>query len=187
MHDALIDNIKSLLAATVTSPILIVIDGPAGAGKTTLAATILDSLPEVLGTVIHCDDLYNGWDDALTPTLARNLHEWVLEPIRHGAMPRYQKYDWLLGSYQSEIQIPESSVVILEGVGAALASVTELAQLSIWIDIPAEIGLERVLRRDGMHITEEMLRWIGQQQMFFEENRNRENCSIHIPYGAPAR
>jgi len=64
--------------------------------------------------------------------------------------------------------------------------VSQLADLSMWIDIPFDLGLERVLARDGMEIHQEMLRWITQQAEFFALHRNRENCSLHLPYGAPA-
>lgn len=186
MHDELFDKIRGLLTKGDENPVLVVIDGPAGAGKTTLAADILAQIETKNGEVIHCDDLYNGWEDALTPTLASNLQKWIIEPIRSGVMPRYRRYDWHAGSYSAEVQLPPSSIVILEGVGAALEIMTKVADLSIWIDIPEEIGLERVLRRDGAEISEQMLRWIEEQRKFFEENHNRDNCSIHLPYGAPA-
>ena len=50
---------------------LFAIDGPAGAGKTTYAATLEAEL-SLKGTVkvIHMDDLYNGWDNALSNALS---------------------------------------------------------------------------------------------------------------------
>ena len=53
---------------------LLAIDGPAGAGKTTLAAK-LEAEYSVHSTVrtIHMDDLYNGWDDALGISLTDTL------------------------------------------------------------------------------------------------------------------
>ncbi len=184
MHDALLDNIAAQLSRERNRPVFIVIDGPAGAGKTTLARTIVDHF--AMGEVIHCDDLYHGWEDALTPTLEEHFQEWILTPLRAGAMPSYRKFDWHQNSYQQRVQVPATSLLILEGVGAALASVTDLADLAIWIDVPADIGLERVLHRDGREIHEQMVRWISEQQAFFARHRNRENCTIHLSYGEPA-
>lgn len=183
MRAALIDKIKELLSQKSRQPIFVIIDGPAGAGKTTLANEIVSQLDT--GEVIHCDDLYNGWDDALTPTLERHFNEWILEPLRQGAMPRYQKYDWHANAYRERVQLPDSRLVILEGVGAALPQVTDRADLAIWIDISPELGLERVLHRDGNEIHQQMLRWIEEQQAFFALHHSRENCTIHLTYGAP--
>jgi uridine kinase len=189
MLSALFDNIFQLLesrndSANSRRPVFVIIDGPAGAGKTTLAFQIVSHFG--VGEVIHCDDLYNGWDDALTPTLEQTIRTQVLEPIINGEPIRMRKYDWQLRAYGAEISLPATSLLILEGVGAALKSATQVADLSIWIDIPFDIGLQRVLARDGIEIQAEMLRWMAQQSEFFALHRNQENCSIHLPYGAPA-
>ena len=54
---------------------IIAIDGPAGAGKTTLAHEIFLALSNSMSIqVIHMDDLYAGWDKALTePWAARKI------------------------------------------------------------------------------------------------------------------
>jgi cytidylate kinase len=70
-------------------------------------------------------------------------------------------------------------------VGAAIASVTEVADLSIWIDIPAEIGLHRVLARDGDEIRDQMKRWLKVQEEFFAQHNNRQNCAYQLPFGEP--
>lgn len=185
MRDALLDNIKELLQQERSRPLFIVIDGPAGAGKTTLAREILSYVG--VGEVIHGDDLYNGWADALTSSLEKRINNWVLQPLRDGKMPKYQRYDWIEGRYREEIDLPESSLIILEGVGVALPSVALAADLSIWIDIDPEFGLERVLARDGGAIADEMRQWMLAQEAFFALHHNRENCMLHLPYGAPAQ
>ena len=55
---------------------LLAIDGPAGAGKTTLAAQ-LDKEFAATGTVrvVHLDDLYSGWTTALGNDLTEQ-QEW---------------------------------------------------------------------------------------------------------------
>lgn len=185
MRAELLDNINELLQQQRANPILIVIDGPAGAGKTTLAREIISHVG--VGEVIHGDDLYNGWADALTDTLELTINKWLLQPLRDGATPRYQRYDWALGKYRSEIVLPRTPLIILEGVGVALPSVTSFADLSIWIDIEPEFGLERVIARDGDAIAEQMRQWLPVQAAFFALHHNRENCSLHLPYGAPAQ
>ena len=55
---------------------LLAIDGPAGAGKTTLAAK-LEAEYSAHSTVrtIHMDDLYDGWEGALGGALTQILGE----------------------------------------------------------------------------------------------------------------
>ena len=184
-HD-LLNSLTALLHNRSASapPALIIIDGPAGAGKTTLAQEIVTTFG--YGEIIHCDDLYNGWEDALTPTLERTIIEGIINPIQSSEPVQYMKYDWIAGRYSERITVPATPLIILEGVGCALPSVASAAQLSIWMDIPVELGLERVLKRDGTHIQKEMLTWIARQQEFFSQNQNRANCTLHLPYGAPA-
>ncbi|MEY4337799.1 MAG: hypothetical protein RL680_694, partial [Actinomycetota bacterium] len=53
---------------------LIAIDGRAGAGKTTLAAKFFEELSvDKSVQVIHMDDLYNGWNNALDERLTKTL------------------------------------------------------------------------------------------------------------------
>ncbi len=53
---------------------VIAVDGPAGAGKTTLATNLALALSQDLKVqVIHMDDLYDGWQNALGAQLSETL------------------------------------------------------------------------------------------------------------------
>ncbi len=49
---------------------IVSIDGPAGSGKTTLANELASELMNAnrVMSVVHLDELYEGWDDALVRT-----------------------------------------------------------------------------------------------------------------------
>ena len=49
---------------------IILIDGPAGAGKTTFSLKLQNELG---CQVVHLDDHYNGWDEALGQNLTNVL------------------------------------------------------------------------------------------------------------------
>ena len=58
---------------------IIVIDGPAGSGKTTLAKSLsrlLENCP-----IIHMDEIYDGWENALSPTTFSDLANWIIKPL----------------------------------------------------------------------------------------------------------
>ena len=76
----LIDALSDL-CKDVSQPI-IAIDGPAGAGKTTLAHDIKLALAKRYSiTEIHMDDLYDGWENALTSQLTDVLTHIALSLI----------------------------------------------------------------------------------------------------------
>jgi uridine kinase len=165
----------SLLKST---PILLAIDGPAGSGKTSLANQLSNELNSV--TTIHMDDLYNGWEDALTATLTRHLEEWILDPLTQEASVKYQKFDWTSGEYGPPVEIRDIELLILEGVGAAQARIRNQADLTIWIEVGAQIGLARVLDRDGAQILPYMLKWQERESAHFINDQTKENCQIFI-------
>lgn len=160
------------------SPILIAIDGPAGSGKTSLANQLASNLKSA--TTIHMDDLYNGWEDALTATLTRHLEEWVLDPLTLHQSVKYQKFDWNTGEYGPTVEVRNVELLILEGVGAAQAKIRQQADLTIWIEVGAQIGLARVLNRDGAQILPYMLKWQERESAHFIKDQTKENCQIFI-------
>ena len=117
------DKVKPILAeiSKISSlnagPILIAIDGPAGSGKTSLASQLSNNLKSV--TTIHMDDLYNGWEDALTATLTQHLNEWVINPMTQFQSVHYQKFNWSTNEYGPAVEVRDIQLLILEGVGAA--------------------------------------------------------------------
>ncbi|MEY3127927.1 MAG: hypothetical protein RIS06_483 [Actinomycetota bacterium] len=178
------DEVKPILAeiSEISSlnarPILIAIDGPAGSGKTSLANQLASNLKSA--TTIHMDDLYNGWEDALTATLTRHLEEWVLDPLTQHQSVKYQKFDWINSEYGPTVEVRDVELLILEGVGAAQARIRQQADLTIWIEVGAQIGLARVLNRDGAQILPYMLKWQERESAHFIKDQTKENCQIFI-------
>jgi len=178
------DEVKPILAeiSKISSlnarPILIAIDGPAGSGKTSLANQLANNLKSA--TTIHMDDLYNGWEDALTATLTRHLEEWVLDPLTQHQSVKYQKFDWINSEYGPTVEVSDVELLILEGVGAAQAKIRQQADLTIWIEVGAQIGLARVLNRDGAQILPYMLKWQERESAHFIKDQTKENCQIFI-------
>jgi uridine kinase len=159
---------------------LLAIDGPAGAGKTTLAAK-LEAEYSVDSTVriIHMDDLYNGWNDGLGQSLTDTLQA-ITAAYLSGNQCTVKVFNWHLMNFDREEVIAPTDYLILEGVGAAQKVVRDAGAITYWLDIDAETGLQRVLARDGAHIEEEMRQWQIQQSIHFAKDQTRENCEIKL-------
>ena len=159
---------------------LLAIDGPAGAGKTTLAAK-LEAEYSVDSTVriIHMDDLYNGWNDGLGQSLTDTLQA-ITTAYLSGNQCTVKVFNWHLMNFDREEVIAPTDYLILEGVGAAQKVVRDAGAITYWLDIDAETGLQRVLARDGAHIEEEMRQWQIQQSIHFAKDQTRENCEIKL-------
>ena len=159
---------------------LLAIDGPAGAGKTTFAAKLEAEL-SLNGTVrvIHMDDLYNGWDNALSNPLSEILDRISTAHLA-GREFVIKIFNWHTMTFDREEKIAPTDYLIIEGVGAAQQIVRETGATTYWLEIEPEIGLQRVLNRDGAHIEVQMRQWQVDQDKHFARDETRENCEFKL-------
>ena len=163
----LIDALSDL-CKDVSQPI-IAIDGPAGAGKTTLAHDIKLALAQRYSiTEIHMDDLYDGWDNALTLQLTGIL-EHVVKAHKDRKSFSLSTYNWLAGEFNPATEIEKSELLILEGVGSGQMAIRDSLAALIWIDIEDSQGMARVLERDGIEIESQMKKWLSTQEQHFRD------------------
>jgi uridine kinase len=161
----LIDALSDLCKST-TQPI-IAIDGPAGAGKTTLAHDIKLALAQRYSiTEIHMDDLYDGWDNALTPHLTEVLLH-LTNSHKKSAAISLSTYNWQEGAFNPAAVIEKAELLILEGVGSGQMAIRDSLAALIWIDIEESQGMARVLERDGNDIEKQMRKWLTTQEQHF--------------------
>lgn len=143
---------------------VVLIDGPAGAGKSTLANRLAEALGGAAsagaGTfdpqntlaadasvqILHGDDMYEGWDGLAT--LDDVLVGQVLRPLAHSE-GQFRMWDWVENKRTHAIAVNPRPYLLIEGVGVASAQAREYAALVIWVEAPWEERLERGLARDG--------------------------------------
>jgi len=157
---------------------IIAIDGPAGAGKTTLAQSIALALSMQYSVhIFHLDDLYNGWDFALSDQLTSTLLQ-ITEAHEAGVAYKIKKYDWAAGEFGDLEEINPSTLLILEGVGSGQRAIRDRLATLIWVDIRPEDGLMRVLNRDGEDIEVQMRKWLTVQFEHFAANSTQEESEF---------
>ena len=167
----------SEITQEVDQPI-IAIDGPAGAGKTTLASTISLALsPRMSTTIIHMDELYPGWENALGDELTKTL-TWLTSCHKAKKPLLYSSFNWATNEFHEAKTHPSTQLLILEGVASAQLPIAESLTTSIWLELDPEIGFRRVIERDGENISLEMKKWLVTQEQHFAADRTKERCEF---------
>jgi hypothetical protein len=154
---------------------LVCVDGPAGSGKSTLARALGDALA---APVLGLDDLYEGW--AGLDGVAERLDEQVLGPLAAGRPGRYQRYDWHAGRFAEWHDLPVPEHLVLEGCGSGARSIADHAVLLVWVEAPADLRLERGLARDGAHMRDHWLRWMGLEAVHFAREGTRARADVVV-------
>jgi len=165
------------LTAKCGESVVITIDGPAGSGKTTLAKEILSALESCY--TIHMDDLYEGWDSTLAPKLTVKL-KTILSLVQNENRIRFLPFDWVENRFASEVDLPAPKYLIIEGVGSGQSAVREFVSLSLWIEVLPELGLERVIKRDGPTVAQFMPAFIVAQDAHFEKEATKKSADYRL-------
>ena len=161
---AVFEEIKKMQSPDHT--VIIGIDGLGGAGKSTVSEKIKNIFSEdgIQITILHIDDFIHP----RAVRYSEKAEEWecyyylqwrydyltreIIKPIRSGA-PFHKKielYDKDNDSYfLSDTDIPVGSVVIIEGIFLQREELQDIFDYMIYIDVPEETRLRRVLERDG--------------------------------------
>lgn len=161
---------------------IIAIDGPAGAGKTTLAGHLSAALSlKYHCATIHMDDLYNGWETPFDHHLSDALL-LLCKAHQDSTSLLLSFFDWAKGSYGAAREIPISDLLILEGVGASHRLIRPFLSASIWIDIDPALGVERVLARDGDGISSQMHKWLIKQEEHFQSDGTQSAADFELTH-----
>lgn len=145
---------------------IITIDGPAGSGKTTLAQQLSRELNGA--SVIHLDELYEGWDNALNTELFERIRAWILKPIENDLSPKHLLFDWAAMAFTSWKEIAPTPVLIIEGVGSGHSLLRQYVSQAIWVEADEELLLNRVVQRDGEVVRAPMVSWQLREKPYFE-------------------
>ena len=154
---------------------LVAIDGPGGAGKSTLAAR-LSKLADDAPTV-HTDDFASADN---TIDWWPRLKNQVIDRLVNGESAHYQRYDWPSRSLAEWYIIPPSPMVIIEGVTAGRSEWSDHLSYLIWVETPRAERLRRGLERDGPGALTEWQSWMAGEDHHYANDPTRERANLVI-------
>ncbi len=167
-------------------------DGLGGAGKSTCSVPLARALERAGKTVtlLHIDDFIHPRavryrEDVPAWRCYYDL-QWnyaallaVLEPLRqagnfHGTVSLYEKEK---DTYRTQpLDIPADSVVIVEGVFLQRPELSGVFDYVIYLDVPQDVRLQRVLLRDGYIGDRDAITEKYEQRYFPAERFYVEHC-----------
>jgi uridine kinase len=148
---------------------IVAVDGPGGAGKTTLA----DRLAGELGAEIVRTDEFASWDEPLD-WWPRLISE-ALEPLSRNEPARYRCTSWWDEPEQWR-EVRPSEFVVLEGVSASRDAFRPFLTYAIWVETPRRLRLARGLERDGDAARPQWDEWMAAEDAYVERERPHERA-----------
>tara|TARA_R110000868_G_scaffold411756_1_gene708999 strand:+ start:41689 stop:42258 length:570 start_codon:yes stop_codon:yes gene_type:complete len=156
--EILVDRIR----ARATDRIVVLVDGPACSGKTTLADEIAYALKAQL---VHMDAFYPGWGGLEVGSSI------VSSSLLAAESPGYHRWDWATGKQAEWHKVNPRKHLVIEGSGALSAENLALATYGVWIHLPLLERRERKRLRDGSLNMEHWDFWAMQERAFYQRER----------------
>ena len=165
-----------------TSGRLLCLDGPAGAGKSTLAAAVLERLgaaPARPGArLVHMDDLYEGWHGL--GDVAERLRDRLVRPLAVAGEGRYRRWDWHADAWAEEHAVAPVDLLVLEGVGSGTPELDPWRSLLVWVEAPPDLRMRRGVARDGDAFAARWERWAADEERLWQRDRTRERADLRV-------
>lgn len=171
---ALVVELATARPPTLGTGRLVCVDGPAGSGKTTLAAAVATLTG---AQVVHMDDLMHGWEGA-TDTTAQL--RGLLQPMADSRPGRYAEWDWHQDRVAREVTVPAAAWLVVEGVGSGNPEVAPLTTVLVWVEADDDLRLARGLERDGVAMREHWLGFMREEAIMFAAHRTRERADVLV-------
>jgi uridine kinase len=157
-------------------PVVVLIDGRSGAGKSTIAAEVSHALDADL---LALDSVYPGWDGLAAG--AEVVRARVLAPLAGGRRASWPEWDWTLErSAPDERSLEPGRGLVVEGSGALTPGTRELSQVQVWVESPESSRRARAFARDGDAYRPHWERWAAQEEEHLRRHDPRALASIII-------
>ncbi|AQT82695.1 hypothetical protein B1R94_09865 [Mycolicibacterium litorale] len=162
---------------------LIAIDGPSGAGKTSLSQSLA---PFLQAPIIHLDAIYEGWKGL--DGIGIQLKEWVIDALAAERDPRWRPWDWDDNVRSEHWQhVPVGDFLLIEGCGAGDAGIAAATALLIWVQAPqSDLDARLRARDDWASYEPHREQWLAQEARAYARNKARERADAIVVNGPEA-
>ena len=154
---------------------VVLIDGGAGSGKTTLAQQLVATWPGPSGVqLVSLDDLYPGWDGLALASAS--VPELI---VGNG----YHSWDWAGDRPGPWRELDPARALIVEGCGAITAGSAALAGLRVWLELDAGERQRRAIARDGADFAAHWNDWAAQESVHWHADHPRDLADLVVVPG----
>lgn len=192
---------RTLASVSRAHPIRVAIDGVDAAGKTTLADELVSPMRALGRTVIRAsvDDFHNpreiryrlGRDSAegyfLDSFDLASITSKLLEPLGPGGSRRFQRraFDYRIDAPVDSLweEAEPDALLLFDGIFLQRPELSDCFELTIFLDVPFEVTVARMVARDGSPPGVEdpgNRRYVGGQRIYLVECRPRERANLVV-------
>lgn len=177
--DAAVQHLCAAVLALSASNPVVLIDGRSGAGKSSLAARLRLAWPlRTPAQLVALDSIYPGWDGLEQG--AEFARECILVPHARGLHGTWRRWDWELRAEAEAHAVDPFIGLILEGCGALTPASARLADVTVWVDGPAESRKRRALERDGDVFRAHWDMWARQEEQHIRRHAPQSLADVRV-------
>jgi len=168
----------SIVALSAANPVVL-IDGRSGAGKSSLAERLVRAWPlRGRPQLVALDSIYPGWDGLERG--AEIARESILIPHGRGLIGTWARWDWQREATAETHAVDPALALIVEGCGVLTPASARLADVTVWVDGPADPRRRRALARDGEGFRAHWDMWADQEEAHIRRDRPAELADLRV-------
>ena len=166
---------------TTKDQLIIAIDGPCTAGKSTLG----QKLSEIYDcNLFHMDDFFLRPEQRTPERFAQpggnvdyeRFQEEVLTPLKHGESFSYRPFDCKTFSLSAPVSVTPKKLSIIEGSYCNHPYFHDPYDFRIFLSVTPELQRQRILQRPSFLHQRFFEEWIPMEERYFEHFQIRQQC-----------